>query len=68
MTYIKGGPTIQGLSAEDINEAVHKAHQFPQLKDTDTLVETTASVAYDATELQDVMNKLNSLIAKLTVV
>jgi hypothetical protein len=65
MTYITGGPTIQGLSAEDINEAVHRANQ---LKDAEVLVETTASVAYDATELQDVMNKLNSLIAKLTVV
>jgi hypothetical protein len=65
MTYITGGPTIQGLSAKDINDAVHRANQ---LKDTEALVETTASVAYDATELQDVMNKLNSLIAKLTIV
>jgi hypothetical protein len=65
MTYIPGGPTIQGLSAEDINNAVHRANQ---LKDTEALVETAASVAYDRLELQDVMDKLNSLIAKLTVV
>ena len=64
MTYITGGPTIQGLSAEEINEAVHRANQ---LKDITGLIDT-AGASYDQDLLNDVIGKLNDIIAKLEVV
>jgi hypothetical protein len=64
MTYITGGPTIQGLSAEDINEAVWRANQ---LKDITGLIDT-AGASYDQDLLNDVIEKLNEIIAKLEVV
>ena len=64
MTYITGGPTIQGLSAEEINEAVHRANQ---LKDIAKLT-VTASTTPTAEQFNTVVSKLNDIIAKLTVV
>jgi hypothetical protein len=64
MTYIQGGPTIQGLSAEDINNAVHRANQ---LKDIAGLIGTASDVP-TMEQFNTVVSKLNDIIAKLTVV
>ena len=64
MTYITGGPTIQGLDAREINDAVHRANQ---LKDIAVLT-STAGDSYDKALLNAVIGKLNEIIAKLEVV
>lgn len=64
MTYITGGPTIQGLDAREINDAVWRANQ---LKDITGLIDT-AGASYDQDLLNDVIEKLNEIIAKLEVV
>ena len=64
MTYITGGPTIQGLDAKEINDAVWRANQ---LKDITGLI-STASAAPTMDQFNAVVNKLNDIIAELTVV
>ena len=64
MTYITGGPTIQGLDAREINDAVHRANQ---LKDITGLIDT-AGASYNQDLLNAVIEKLNDIIAKLEVV
>jgi hypothetical protein len=66
MTYITNGPTIQGLTQEEINNGVWIGHQLNNI--TNKSLIDTASGSVSVSDFNTVVNRLNDIISKLTVV